>query len=265
MPGGQAMHELIDTKLNWWVLLTLATSILLLIAEVGFRLGLRHRDETIENHKAQTSILVGAMLALLGLLLAFSFGIVQERFAERKALVLEEANAVGTTFRRSEFLPPPRRERVRELLRSYVAARVTLSPHDLQHALELSESIHDDLWKEAAEAGREAPDSEMLALFVESMNEVIDLHESRVTVALYQRTPAPILITLCLVSLLSLGAVGFSAGLTRWRSLLPNSVLALAVSSVFTLIVELDRPFANRLFRVNQAAMHDVQREIGER
>jgi hypothetical protein len=121
------------------------------------------------------------------------------------------------------------------------------------------------LWAEATTVGNQMPESEVASLFVQSLNEVIDLHESRLTVALHQRMPAPILLTLCFVSLLSIGLVGYSAGLTRWRSPFPTAALVLAVSSVVVLIVELDRPLGSRLFRVSETAMQDTQERMRER
>src|SRR4051794_14041477 len=92
----------LDT-LEWWALLPMAVAALLLVSELGYRLGLRESSASLASRKEQTGILGGALLALLGLLLAFSFGIVEARFAERKALVLEDANAIGTTYLRAEM------------------------------------------------------------------------------------------------------------------------------------------------------------------
>lgn len=257
--------DLLETPLEWWALLPLVIAVLLVVAEVGFRIGQRYRGDTLESQKSQTGLLVGAMLALLGLLLAFSFGIVEGRYAERKALVLADANAIGTTYLRAQLLPPAQAERVKALLRSYVAARLSPTAEGLENALTESEDIQRALWHEAATAMTRHAESEAVSLFVQSLNEMIDLHESRVTIALHQRMPTPILATLYVVSLLSIAVVGFSAGLSRWRSLFPTAALVIAVSSVVVLIVELDRPLSSRMFRISQSAMQDVQEAIAER
>lgn len=252
----------LGTRLSWWALLLLGMVALIAATEIGHRLGLRHRTDAIDATKAQTSLGTTALLALLGLLLAFSFSIVEGRFGKRKALVLEEANAIGTTYLRAGMLPDPHDERVRELLREYVEAR--LDPRtieDLDRAVAYSERTHAALWREATTVAEAHPESEVVSIFVRSLNDVIDLHEARVTVALHQRLPLPILSTLLAIALLSALAIGFGSGLDRRRLPLATLALLLAVASVVVLIVELDQP-GSAIFRVNQSAMRDTLETI---
>jgi hypothetical protein len=99
----------------------------------------------------------------------------------------------------------------------------------------------------------------MVALFVSSLNAVIDLHTSRVTVALHQRFPRPIFNMLFVVSLLAMMMLGYAAGVCRRRAPIPTAAVILAISSVFVLINALDSPRSG-LFRVSQWAMEDLQR-----
>lgn len=64
------------------------------------------------------------MLGLLALLLGFTFAMAMSRFEVRKQLVLDEANAIGTTFLRAQLLPPPARQEISDLLRQYVEVRL---------------------------------------------------------------------------------------------------------------------------------------------
>lgn len=255
MPTGV---QLADSLPGWGAVLLVTVTLLLVVAEVGFRLGRRHPTAD-DDRKTQAGVLIAALLALLGLLLAFSFSIVESRFTARKNLVLEEANAIETTWLRAAVLPAPHDERVQALLRAYVGYRVgRRTPEALDAAIRLSEDLHEDLWAEAVLVGERYPESEMVSLFMRSLNEVIDLHESRITVALHQRLPTPILLTLYVVSILSMAVLGYGAGLSRTRTLLPTTALVVAVSAVVVLIVELDRPMG-RLIEVNQAALVDVR------
>ena len=64
------------------------------------------------------------MLALLGLLLGFSFAIAAARHEARRELLVEEANSIGTTARRAQLLPEPHAANVVQLLREYVPLRI---------------------------------------------------------------------------------------------------------------------------------------------
>ena len=101
-----------------------------------------------------------------------------------------------------------------------------------------------------------------MALFIESLNETIDLHETRVTSGVYARVPATVVILLLLGSMLTLGMVGYNAGLTRRRSPLTAVVLILVLGAVITLVVDLDRPRGGFL-RVSQQPLIDLQEQIG--
>ncbi len=248
---------------SWWSLLLGVLAVLLVASEAGYRWGSRQRQRgTVEARKGQADMIVAALLGLLGLLLAFSFGIAEGRYHERKALVLADANAIGTTFLRAEVLAPQQQRTVRSLLREYVRLRLNLDPRTLEQAMKRSETVQRQLWAQAMAAARATPDSEVVSLFVQSLNDTIDIHESRVTVALHQRLPPAILHTLAAVAILALAVVGGSSGLSGCRSLPPTGALAIAVSAVFVLVIELDRPVGSKLFEVNQAALRDLHQSL---
>jgi hypothetical protein len=70
------------------------------------------------------AVVVPALLGLLGLMLAFSFGSVDRRFDERRALVLQDANAIGTTYLRAKLLPAPHAARAQKMVREYGTLRI---------------------------------------------------------------------------------------------------------------------------------------------
>ena len=97
---------------------------------------------------------VGATLGLLAFLLAFTFGMAASRYDTRKQLVLQEANAIGTTYLRAEFLQEPQRSDIRNVLREYAALRaqgVTLLMTPAVMAQ--SSALHDRLWADAVVVG----------------------------------------------------------------------------------------------------------------
>jgi hypothetical protein len=255
-------QTLLDQVPGWLVLIG-TVLLFAAAAEIGIRLARwRRRQQVDDDRKTHAGVLLGALLALLGLSLAFSFSIAESRFVERRQLVLQEANAIGTTYLRASFLPQPQRANVEELLRQYVAIRIVSTPEMLPGAIAASEELHQELWAEAVAAAETKPDA-ITATFVQSLNQMIDLHEERVTVALHQRLPGAIMLTLYLVALLAMGTMGYSIGLSRTRTILPPLAVMAAVAIVLLLIVDLDRPF-QRVFEVDQAALEDIRDTISQ-
>lgn len=249
--------------LTWWQLLVIAV-LLLGVSELGFLLGRRHRSSKVGEKKSQAGVHVAALLGLLGLMLAFCFGVVESRFSERKALVLKEANSIGTTYLRAKMLPEPHDARVRSLLRSYVELRIGhQTPEALEQAIRGSTELQRLLWNEATEVATANPGSLPVSNFVLSLNDTIDLQESRVTVALHQRLPGTIVLTLYTIAALAIGVLGFVAGLGRTRSIVPTIALVVAISAVVSLIIDLDNP-GSRLIRVNQSAMMDLRESMSQ-
>lgn len=235
----------------------------LITSESGYRHGRWWQDRTPEEREGPTAMIVGSLLALLAFLLAITMGMASDRFDTRRALVLAEANSVGTTYLRAGYLPEPASSEIRDLLREYLTLRiVTNDIADVRRRIARSIELHARLWSIAEELARTTPESDVLALFIDSLNETIDLHETRVTSGVYARVPVTVLILLLLVSMLTLGMVGYSAGLTRRRSPLTAVVLILVLGAVITLVVDLDRP-RDGFLKVSQQPLIDLQEQIG--
>src|SRR5882724_12889817 len=98
--------------------------LLLAAVELGHAFGRRVDPGVWERSSGAYSTLAGAVLGLLGLLLAFSFGMADARYSARKALVLKEANAIGTAYLRTSFLDASAEPRMKALMRRYVDMRV---------------------------------------------------------------------------------------------------------------------------------------------
>jgi hypothetical protein len=122
--------------------------------------------------------------------------------------------------------------------------------------------IQGALWTDAEALARATPDSVVLGLYIESLNQMIDLHETRVTAILYARVPETVVLLLFAGAVLTLGMVGYNAGLTRRRSLLSAFVLVVVLGAVITLVVDLDRPREGFL-QVSQQPLLDLQAQIG--
>ena len=252
----------LDSLPLWGLFLTVLALVLAAI-ECGYRLGsYRHRQAGHEK-EAPVGAMVGATLGLLAFMLAFTFGMAGSRFDTRKQLVLDEANAIGTTYLRAAMLPDTRDE-IRTVLRSYVDARLeAVRSGRVAEEIVRSENMQNELWSAATALGLEHPNSIVVGLFVESLNEVIDLHAKRVTAGLRNRIPGAIWGALLTIATLSLAAMGYHAGLVGTIRSLAVIVVAVAFSAVIALIADLDRPQEGTL-TVSQQALIDVRESMNQ-
>src|SRR5262245_29754080 len=107
-----------------WVLLLLICAILGLSLDGGYRLGRWRHDRTPDEKDQPVGAMVASLLGLLALVLGFTFSLAASRFEARRQAVLEEANAIGTTWLRARLLSEPQQTEIKRLLRQYVEVRI---------------------------------------------------------------------------------------------------------------------------------------------
>src|SRR5271165_5160231 len=107
-----------------WGLFGATVVIVLLSIEGGYWLGWYRRRRSEEEKEGPVGAIVAATLGLLAFVLAFTFGLAASRFDARRQIVVEDANAIGTTYLRAGLLPNGRGVKIRKLLREYVDARL---------------------------------------------------------------------------------------------------------------------------------------------
>lgn len=239
-------------------------ALLLLAAEAGYRIG--RRPAAAAGGTEHLGALQNAALGLLALLLAFTFSMAVSRYEARKHLVLEEANAIGTTALRAQMLPQPQRAAALVALRDYVATRLAFHEArrgDPAYQQALAGAAHDQqaLWELATSASAADPHSLPVSLFVQSLNDTIDVGEKRL-VARESHVPDTVLVLLLVVAVLALGFVGCGAGLAGHRRWPSTSLFALMLALVVTLVVDIDRP-RQGLIRVQQESMLRLQASLG--
>ena len=103
--------------------------------------------------------MIGSMLGLLALLLAFSFAMGIDRYEERRRLVILEANAIGTSYLRAQLLDEPHRTRLSSLLVAYTDNRLALgsgAPGDQDARLAVDQKLLTDIWAAVAAARESA-------------------------------------------------------------------------------------------------------------
>jgi hypothetical protein len=249
--------ELLD-QIPIWCFFLLAITIPMVAVEIGYRC--RHwRDRRRSNEpEAPIATMVGSILGLLAFMLAFTFGLAATRFDARRQAVLAEANAIGTTYLRAQLLLEPERSTTTNLLREYTELRAKIGKNiSIPDLLTKSDEIHKQLWSQAVAAAQKDPHSITTGLFLESLNETIDLHSERVFVGLRSRIPMAIWLSLWCLTLIGMFSVGYQAGSPGARRSLEMCVFSLAFAVVLVLIVDLDR---NRdgFLEVSQQSIIDV-------
>lgn len=162
-----------------WTLFAATTIGVVLAIEVGYRLGHTAHRRSENEKESPVSAIAATVLGLLAFILAFTFAIVTDRYDARKALVREEANAIRTAWLRSDFLPEPDRGEAAGLLREYVNRRLAAVQSNnldqVHNALIESVRIQRQLWDMAVVNARKDMNSDVAALYIESLNELSNL------------------------------------------------------------------------------------------
>ena len=238
-----------------WCFFLMTVLVGMLSVEVGYRIGKSGHAHSPDEKDAPAAAMVASILGLLAFILAFTFSMAAARFDTRRQAVLQEANAIGTTWLRARLLPEPQRSEVTELLRRYTELRVQkINADTVKEMIAESEKLHEQLWSRAVAAAEKDSRSIMTGLFLESLNETIDLHSTRVFAGLLSRVPFTIWLALFSLNVLGMASVGYQAGLSATRRSPEMLILTVAFASVLYLNVDLDRAHEG-LLHVSQQPM----------
>ena len=212
-------------------------------AELGNLISLRFHAARSEN--ADVGTLAGAALGLLALLIAFSFSMAESRYDLRRSMVLEEANAIGSTANFALMLPESAQKPILSLLRDYTTVRIGLGvpfdPAKFQRDVARSLELQTRLWQQAVAVTAEAPQSLPVYRFVGSLNEINNIHEGRLT-SLRYHVPGAVMVMLIGVSMVAMAFTGYNAGVTGARRRIAMLIMSLTVTGVIMLVVDLDQP-----------------------
>ncbi len=247
-----------------WALFIGTIIIVIVAIEAGYRLGRAMHRRSDDEKESPVSAIASAILGLAAFMLAFTFGIVSERHDTKKGLVRDDAIAIRTAWQRSGFLPETDRAEAKDLLREYVdlrlsfAQEVNLHPEHVKDVLTETRRIQDRLWRMAVENARKDMNSDVAAMYIESLNEVNAVHASRVAVGIQARVPIEIWMVLYCITILGMMSVGYQTGIAGSRRSMVRPILALAFALVFVLIASLDRPDSG-VMKVTQQPLIDLR------
>jgi hypothetical protein len=244
-----------------WTIFPFTLLIVIAFWELGYRFANRLPLSAREGSAQSVTSLVSIIVGLVAFLMAFTFSMAAERFQDRRDILVEDANAIGTTFLRTDTIAEPERSKLKTLLREYVQNRLDLaSSVDQERRLERTNTLQSELWRETSLV-IEKDRTPVAAIFEDSMNNTIDMHTKRITNLLKHHIPDSIWISLFGLTVLGITAMGYQNGLLERRHSPAVFVVALMFGIVIFMIADLDRP-GRGLIQVDQQAMTDLWNSI---
>lgn len=241
-----------------WLLFLILIILFIGSVELGSIVYRKAKAKDSTEPEAPIGALVGGILGLLAFILAFTFSMASSRVDARKHLVLEEANIVGTAYLQAGLLPSPFQNNFRNIIHEYVDLRLDLVK-PVSEIITRSEEIHVLLWRETELLFEVEMDAPFRAVFVQTINELIDTHENRKTIALVHKIPNNLWLVLILLAMTSMFAMGYQVGSSGKARIRGTVLLAVAFALVILMIVLMDKP---EHYHVNQQPMIDVQKMI---
>ena len=225
--------------LGWFVLMLAAS-------EAGWRIGharlARHSGLAKGAGSAEA-----ATFALFGLLVAFTFSGAASRFADRRDLVQDETNAIGTAYLRLDLLPSDVQPAVRELFSKYVDTRYEVYRRAYDSAFTESKlaetsALQGAIWDMASGAvQRPGTPTSTPTLLLGALNQMIDITSTR-HMATQNHPPLIVFLLLGGFSLMCSLLVGYGTSQNPSRSWLHTLTFAAVVSLTVYVIIDIEFP-----------------------
>lgn len=269
----QSEIQFVAPLLSLWGMVVLTFSVIPSAALVGWLLGRRKYITAGYEKNPPASIpgdaTLGAMLALLGLLLAFTFGFVLSRAEARKVTEVEEAAAIGTAFLRADLLAEPGRREIQDAIAVYARTRLPDTALDagvmetsatFETFLQRSLEAQAKLWPTAMNAVHDDTSPAIAVLIANGVTEVLDAHTRRLAANL-DGVPMVVKAMLLVYATGALFFVGNHAALRGRRLTWRTFMFSIGVATVMVVIADFERP--NEGFvQTNHSVMRSTIAEI---
>jgi hypothetical protein len=244
-----------------WLVAIVLLGAMFAAAFLGRRMRSRDEKRLREASEGQEGFILSAVLGLLALLLGFTFALAVDRFESRRLLVVDEANAIGTTYLRVQLLDEPHRARLTRAMSDYVDNRIVLAKarrRDVPPLLATNDRLVTELWAGTMAAFPTIKDYDFSSTFVDGMNEVIDLDATRKSARLV-RVPGEVYAVLMTYHVVAAWVLGYVLIGSHGRT--SGAVLVFLFALSLLLIVDIDRPTLG-LIREGQGPMLRLQQSL---
>ena len=231
---------MIDPFNHPWLVLAVSVVSFWIAARIGVSIQ-KWRRSADEATRDDFTLLIGATLTLLGLIIGFTFSMAVERYDQRKNLEEEEANAIGTEYVRANLLPAADAEKVRALLKSYLAQRIVVysnpDSQERRRVMIQTTNLQTELWS-AVQAPAMAQPQAAAMLILSGMNDVLN-SQGYTQAAWWNRIPVAAWILLIAISIFCNLLLGYGLHAKRGYVFL---ILPIALSISLFLIADIDSP-----------------------
>jgi len=243
--------------------LWLVSILLLVLLVLSFRFGvwLRSKGRHDEGRTDDEGYLLSAALALLGLLIAFTFSLALNRYDSRRMLVVNEANAIGTAWLRAGLADGEAGRSLQHGIAAYADIRLRL-PHSANEAEAAkierrSSQAQTRLWQQMKAALPKMQPPPVATTLVTAMNEMFDIASAR-KAERGAHIPSDVLAVLVLCAAMSAAIIGYVLGSTGRAHRTVTSILFVLLTLALLLILDLDRPWSG-IVTISQQPMIDMR------
>lgn len=235
--------EVIWLSMPIWLIALIVYVGMMAAAYAGWRSHIRHLDHKHARAESEEGYVVSAVMGLLALLIGFTFALAVDRFDTRRQLVIDESNAIGTAYLRTQMLAEPHRSRIGAILVDYSENRLALAKSQIDEGqtdlLQRSDRLSADLWSATVAAFPRIEPTSFAGPFVSSVNELIDMDAARQQA---RRSHVPMTVLVLLVVYLFIAAAVIGYALVGMKGRVTAGVLLLLYGSSLVLVIDLDRP-----------------------
>jgi Protein of unknown function (DUF4239) len=214
---------------------------------LGNRVGTIALAKNPEGENKSIGAIEGAVFGLLGLMVAFTFSGAASRFEDRRHLITEEANAIGTAWLRVSILPADAQPEIRKLFLQYLDNRVNVYrdnkiPEDLEIKLKRTADLQQQIWELSVQASQRADAKNQAAmLLLPALNAMFDITTTR-QVSTKNHPPLVIFFLLEALTFVSAFLAGFGVAGNSYKARTYKLVFALIMSLTLFVTVDLEYP-----------------------
>jgi hypothetical protein len=214
--------------------------------EIGRLVGKWRMAQEADDTDRGISAVDGAVFALFGLLLAFTFSGAASRFDHRRTLITQEANAIGTAYLRIDLLPAAAQPPLRELFREYVQARIDRYKQYANEAESRADylrgiKLQGEIWRLAVEGVNAAPVPTVAAQLLPALNDMIDITTERL-IATQTHPPKIIFFMLFGLAMVVSLLAGHGMSTSQNRQWLHVLAFATAITATVYVIIDVEYP-----------------------
>jgi hypothetical protein len=242
--------------------ISLALFVALLIG-LEFGRWLRQRRAELPGAEESTAAADGVVFAVLGLLIAFTFTTAASHFDERRKLLIDQANAIGTAWLRADLVAEADRDAIRRPMKEWVRLALELASSGIdQHSPEFAAQLRrgaelqNQAWQAAVKAVDNSPKPPYAGLVLPPINDWIDLTTTRIEMV-NRGSPPFVLPTLIALSVTASVLAGYNMAKRTTRSLMHMLAFSGAIAFSVFVIIDLNHP-REGLIRID-AADHAMQ------